>query len=312
MKTKIAFAALGAALLLSPSAMAGESEMSMPLPTINVWAAGKRTLSVFGGLGSTGVSFTPSVAYGELAETAEYEDDDITLGLRYAFPVGESLTLEAGLAYNKGSLELSDPFAYTYEDSDAIRHDVSASRDEQDREDLSISFGGLYSLATSEESPIHGGIFFLAEGGKYENTWDAAFAETIYQPGQTIQTSFDGEVTEREDTRYGVKLGLTADVHVIRDVLRVTPMVGYYYRWVDTDAFVGLDDEGHPYYAEGISDSGGGALYGIEMGYRPGGAEGKWEIVLTPYFKTEPRRTVFGQKIEDHRNAVVLTFRSHF
>lgn len=312
MKTKIAFAALGAALLLSPSAQAGESEMAAPLPTINVWAAGKRTLSVFGGLGTTNVSFTPSVDYGDVAETAEYDDDDISVGIRYAFPVGESLTLEAGFAYNKGSLELSDPYSYTYEDSDEIRHDESATRDEQDRTDFNLSFGGLYSLATSEESPIHGGIFFLAEGGKYENTWDAAFEETIYQPGQTIHTMFDGELTEREDTHFGVKLGLTADIHIIRDVLRVTPMVGYYYRWVDTDAFVGLDEEGTPYFAEGVSDDGGGALYGIEMGYRPGGAEGKWEIVLTPYFKTEARRLVFGQKIEDHRNAVVLTFRSHF
>ena len=64
------------------------------------------------------------------------------------------------------------------------------------------------------------------------------------------------------------------------------------------------------------SDKGGGALYGIELGYRPGGEDGPFEIVLTPYFKSVSgqiapykSRNVRSYKLRDHRDAISLMVR---
>ena len=66
---------------------------------------------------------------------------------------------------------------------------------------------------------------------------------------------------------------------------------------VSEDCEYDEDDPTLPRTLEGdSSDRGGGAFYGIELGYRPSGEDSKWEVVLTPYFRTQIRKIAPGQK----------------
>jgi hypothetical protein len=286
--------ALTAALLclVGTAAFAGDSSMSSPLPSLNVWSAGKSSLSLYGGMGSTATVFTPSVAWGETAATAKYDDDDLSFGLRYAFPISESVTLEAGASYFKRNTELqTSPYTYQYEDVDYNFHEVVMTHEKQTDKNWKVDLTGLYTLPSGADSPIRGGFFFGIDGGKSDFTEDFVGTDN----GSPLPF-----VADSGEKFYGASIGLTADIHVVRDVLRVTPMAGYRYHWTSPD--------------EGDSQREGGAMYGLELGYRPGGAEGKFEIVVSPYFKEE-RRVVLGGLIEksyEHRNAWTVLLRYTF
>jgi len=310
------FASMGA-LLLSPL-YAGDSEMLTPPGSLNVWAGGKMSVSVYGGLFKTSTGIQDAVSY---------DDKDRSGGLRFAFPVSENLTLQIGGRYESGHLENDHAYAVAFYDPDDLIQVMEVDVDKEKRRDYGLNVTGLYTLAAGADSPIRGGLYFGFDAGKKKADRKLKWTENIYfgdpqDPNNLgYSSTLDNSFRFYSANEYTARVGLTADIHLIRDVLRVTPSVGYYYRfrrsYERSRIRLGSDEQSgynlvSVNHIEG-NDRGGGATYGLEVGYRPGGAEGKFEIVLSPYFKSEKRQLAPAvDKLYDHRNGIVLLVRGTF
>jgi hypothetical protein len=333
-------------LAVAGSSFAGESEMLGPLPGLNVWSGGKTSFTLWGGIGKTSIGdrsqtlVTDEYGYPVLGpadayvlfdkDSGEYDDRDWSAGGRFAFPVANNVTIEVGAHYLSGKTD-TDPYHRDFQNRDRQPFRVNVLYDELKTTDYGVSATALYSLASGAASPIRGGLYGGVEFSKTKVEQEYSLVGQSYDYNADVPTfglddplAFEGNAWNA--TNVVVRVGLTGDIHIIPETLRITPTFGYYY------AFTSLKDSYGVYYdtASGNLDvssveleddeNGGGPSYGIELGYRPGGENGKFEIVFTPVFKGRhvqtagPRdqhysRESMSGKLDDHRNAYILQFR---